>query len=136
VSQLLTDRFAQTNDGNYAPCTNLSDYCGGTFQGMYYCQCSNLWWWRLLVGWLGRERTCGSGGACWLTFRAGFLSCQQPGIVNHLDYIQGMGFDAIWISPIVTNTPGGYHGYWSKDLYGINPYFGTADDLRQLINVR
>jgi alpha-amylase len=88
IYQLLTDRFAQTNDGNYAPCTNLSDYCGGTFQG----------------------------------------------IVNHLDYIQGMGFDAIWISPIVTNTPGGYHGYWSKDLYGINPYFGTADDLRQLIN--
>jgi hypothetical protein len=47
-----------------------------------------------------------------------------------------MGFDAIWISPIVTNTPGGYHGYWSQDLFGINPHFGTADDLRQLISVR
>jgi len=47
-----------------------------------------------------------------------------------------MGFDAIWISPIVTNTPGGYHGYWSQDLFGINPHFGTADDLRQLISVQ
>ncbi|ELR25454.1 acidstable alpha-amylase [Acanthamoeba castellanii str. Neff] len=88
IYQLLTDRFAQTSDGSYAPCNNLSNYCGGSFQG----------------------------------------------IINHLDYIIGMGFDAIWISPIVTNTPGGYHGYWSQDLFGINPHFGTADDLRQLIS--
>jgi len=45
-----------------------------------------------------------------------------------------MGFDAIWISPVVTNTQGGYHGYWAQDLYGINPSFGTPDDLRNLIN--
>lgn len=32
------------------------------------------------------------------------------GIINHLSYIQNMGFDAIWISPVVANTPGGYHG--------------------------
>jgi len=25
------------------------------------------------------------------------------GITNKLDYIQGMGFDAIWISPVVEN---------------------------------
>jgi len=25
-----------------------------------------------------------------------------------------MGFDAIWISPIIENTDGGYHGYWAK----------------------
>jgi glycosidase len=30
------------------------------------------------------------------------------GIVDKLDYITSMGFDAIWISPIVVNTPGGY----------------------------
>eukprot|EP01133_Synstelium_polycarpum_P013398 gene13398-15777_t len=27
------------------------------------------------------------------------------GLAQHLDYIQGMGFDAIWISPVITNTP-------------------------------
>ena len=37
------------------------------------------------------------------------------GIVNNLDYIQNMGFDAVWISPIVKQvdtTPEGdpYHG--------------------------
>ena len=39
------------------------------------------------------------------------------GMIDKLDYIQGMGFDAIWISPIVENTDGGYHGYWAKNLY-------------------
>jgi len=39
------------------------------------------------------------------------------GIINHLDYIASMGFDAIWISPVVANVPGGYHGYWASNLY-------------------
>ena len=39
------------------------------------------------------------------------------GLEKHLDYIQGMGFDAIWISPIVANVEGNtsygeaFHGY-------------------------
>ncbi|EGC34638.1 hypothetical protein DICPUDRAFT_55676 [Dictyostelium purpureum] len=55
------------------------------------------------------------------------------GIENHLDYILGMGFDAIWISPVVTNTPGGYHGYWQENIYTINEYFGSEEDLLALI---
>lgn len=45
-----------------------------------------------------------------------------------------MGFDAIWISPIVKNTPGGYHGYWAEDFNEINPYFGSKEDLKSLVN--
>lgn len=56
------------------------------------------------------------------------------GIINNLDYIQGLGFDAIWISPIVTNTDGGYHGYWAKDFYGINPNYGSEQDFSDLIS--
>ncbi|EGG15229.1 putative alpha-amylase [Cavenderia fasciculata] len=55
------------------------------------------------------------------------------GIGQHLDYIQGMGFDAIWISPVITNYPGGYHGYWQTDIYSINSNFGTSQDLLNLI---
>lgn len=47
------------------------------------------------------------------------------GITNNLDYIQGMGFDAIWISPIVANRDGGYHGYWATDIDGLNDNFGS-----------
>eukprot|EP01099_Mayorella_cantabrigiensis_P000487 TRINITY_DN1227_c0_g1_i7.p1 TRINITY_DN1227_c0_g1~~TRINITY_DN1227_c0_g1_i7.p1 ORF type:complete len:506 (+),score=102.80 TRINITY_DN1227_c0_g1_i7:112-1518(+) len=56
------------------------------------------------------------------------------GIINHLDYISAMGFDAIWISPVVTNTDGGYHGYWAKDFYGINYKFGSSADLHSLVS--
>ena len=51
------------------------------------------------------------------------------GLINHLDYIKGMGFDAIWISPIVKNTEGSYHGYHLIDLYSLNPHFGTEQDF-------
>ena len=45
-----------------------------------------------------------------------------------------MGFDAIWISPVVTNYDQGYHGYWATDFNSINPKFGTAQDLKNLVN--
>ena len=44
------------------------------------------------------------------------------GIQNQLDYIAGMGFDAIWISPIVKNTEGSYHGYHLTDLDSLNSH--------------
>ena len=55
------------------------------------------------------------------------------GIQNKLDYIKGMGFDAIWISPIVENTPDSYHGYHLTNLYNLNTHFGSEDDLKNLI---
>lgn len=60
------------------------------------------------------------------------------GIIDKLDYIQHLGFDALWISPIVANVEGltvygeAYHGYWAQDIYKLNPHFGSADDLRAL----
>jgi len=56
------------------------------------------------------------------------------GIINNLDYIQDMGFNAIWISPILENTANGYHGYHMKSLYNINPFFGTEQDFINLVN--
>jgi alpha-amylase len=55
------------------------------------------------------------------------------GIKNHLDYIKGMGFDAIWISPPLKNKPGSYHGYHNIDLNSINENFGTDQELKDLI---
>lgn len=60
------------------------------------------------------------------------------GIQDNLDYIKGMGFDAIWISPIVKNPEWfgetqGYHGYWMTDLYALNHHFGTSQDLKNLV---
>lgn len=49
------------------------------------------------------------------------------GVANNLDYIKELGFDAIWISPVVDNLDGGYHGYWARDWNKINSHFGSAD---------
>jgi alpha-amylase len=46
-----------------------------------------------------------------------------------------LGFDALYISPFVENTDGGYHGYWAKNIYKINPHFGTEEDLKELVQV-
>jgi alpha-amylase len=60
------------------------------------------------------------------------------GLISKLDYIQGMGFTAIWISPVVTQIDGsaasgeGYHGFWSRDLTTLNSHFGTVEDLQAL----
>ncbi|KAK5133489.1 hypothetical protein LTR08_007626 [Meristemomyces frigidus] len=60
------------------------------------------------------------------------------GIQNNLDYIQNMGFDAVWISPVTSQIIGdtvygyAYHGYWQQNLYELNTNFGTASDLKAL----
>ena len=56
------------------------------------------------------------------------------GIINKLDYIKGMGFDAIWISPIIENMENSYHGYHLTNLYNLNYHFGTEDDFRALVS--
>lgn len=55
------------------------------------------------------------------------------GITEKLDYIQGMGFDAIWISPIPHNAEPDYHGYGALDWERVNEHFGTDDELKSLI---
>ncbi|KAG8983820.1 hypothetical protein FRB90_005717 [Tulasnella sp. 427] len=76
-------------------------------------------------------------GAC-NPAQAKFCGGNWQSIIQNLDYIQGMGFTAIWISPVNQNILGPtaygdpYHGYWIADISQLNDRFGTADDLRQL----
>ncbi|MBI9042524.1 glycoside hydrolase family 13 protein [Lutibacter sp.] len=52
------------------------------------------------------------------------------GITNHLNYINEMGFTAIWPTPVLTNDMknSSYHGYAMTDLYEVDPRFGTLED--------
>uniref|UniRef100_UPI0040472396 alpha-amylase family glycosyl hydrolase n=1 Tax=Mariniflexile sp. TaxID=1979402 RepID=UPI0040472396 len=56
------------------------------------------------------------------------------GITNHLDYIESMGFTAIWPTPVLTNDmpSGSYHGYAMTDFYEIDPRFGTLEEYLEL----
>lgn len=70
-------------------------------------------------------------GAC--TNLSGYCGGTHKGVEQHLDYIAGMGFDAIWISPVVDNLDGGYHGYWAANWEKLNDNFGSEDDLKSLV---
>ncbi|KAG8921420.1 hypothetical protein FRC02_000240 [Tulasnella sp. 418] len=82
-------------------------------------------------------KTTGEGGTCNTEDRR-YCGGTWKGIINKLDYIKNMGFDAVWISPIVENiggdTPYGqaYHGYWTLNINNLNSNYGTADDLKAL----
>ncbi|WP_308991159.1 glycoside hydrolase family 13 protein [Mariniflexile litorale] len=56
------------------------------------------------------------------------------GMINHLDYIESMGFTAIWPCPLLTNNmpSGSYHGYAMTDFYEIDSRFGTLGDYLEL----
>jgi glycosidase len=55
------------------------------------------------------------------------------GIEQKLDYIKALGATAIWISPVVLNARGEFHGYAGRDFYRVDPHWGTLADLRHMI---
>ncbi len=75
----------------------------------------------------------------------GFEGGDIKGITQKIEegYFSKLGVNAIWMTPIVEQIHGstnegsgvtyGYHGYWTKDWTNIDPNFGTAEDLNQLV---
>ena len=53
------------------------------------------------------------------------------GIIDHLDYIRELGIDVIYMTPIFKSDSS--HKYDTIDYYQIDPSFGTAEDLRELV---
>lgn len=55
-----------------------------------------------------------------------------PGIIQRLDYLQKLGVDAIWLSPVY-HSPNVDNGYDISDYEAINEEYGTMADMDQLI---
>ena len=55
-----------------------------------------------------------------------------PGIVERLDYVAGLGVDAIWIAPFFTS-PMADFGYDIADYRNVDPLFGTLADFDRLL---
>lgn len=55
------------------------------------------------------------------------------GIIKRLDYLQELGIDAIWLSP-VCRSPQDDNGYDISDYQDIDPMFGNLDNMEQLIS--
>lgn len=71
------------------------------------------------------------------------------GITQKLDYLEDLGINTIWITPIVENIPGvtvtgtgkedipynaAFHGYWASDFTKLNPTLGTKEEFQTLID--
>lgn len=54
------------------------------------------------------------------------------GLIAHLDYISRLGVDGIWVSPFFPS-PMKDFGYDISDYRGVDPIFGTIDDVRALV---
>jgi glycosidase len=55
------------------------------------------------------------------------------GVMEHLDYLQGLGVTTVWITPVYQNhDPQSYHGYGATDMYAVDEHFGTLGDLKAL----
>ncbi|MGD7008006.1 type I pullulanase [Metabacillus sp. 84] len=67
------------------------------------------------------------------------------GILKKLDYLEDMGINTIWITPIVDNVDWnirsgkkgaqyGYHGYWAKDFTKLDEHLGDLKTFQKLID--
>ena len=55
-----------------------------------------------------------------------------PGIIEKLDYLEDLGVDAVWLSPIY-KSPMADMGYDISDYRDIDPIFGSLEDFNNLI---
>ena len=53
------------------------------------------------------------------------------GVTQKLDYIKDMGFNGIWLMPVMPSTT--YHKYDVTDYYGIDSEYGTIEDFERLV---
>lgn len=53
------------------------------------------------------------------------------GIIDKLDWIADLGFNAIWLNPFFPDDS--HHGYHATDYFTVNPRLGTLDDIRELV---
>jgi alpha-amylase len=60
------------------------------------------------------------------------------GLIEHLQRVREMGFNAIWVTPPFVNqvsngSSAGYHGYWGLDFTRVDPHLGTNADFAAFV---
>jgi len=53
------------------------------------------------------------------------------GVIEKLDYIEYMGYDGIWLMPVMPSPS--YHKYDVMDYKAIDPQYGAMEDMRALV---
>jgi glycosidase len=73
-------------------------------------------------------------GRAWLSppDPEGFYGGTLNGITENLDYVEALGANVLFLSPIFPSPS--HHGYDSTELFDIEPRLGTKDDFRRLLD--
>ena len=61
-----------------------------------------------------------------------FCGGTLQGVIDKLDYIQGLGFNAVMLSPIFASA--NYHGYHTLNFDEVDPHLGTWEDSQRLLD--
>ena len=61
-----------------------------------------------------------------------FCGGTLQGVIDKLDYIQGLGFNAVMMSPIFASA--NYHGYHTLNFDEVDPHIGTWEDYQRLLD--
>ena len=61
-----------------------------------------------------------------------FCGGTLQGVTDKLDYIKGLGFNAVMLSPIFASA--NYHGYHTLNFDEVDPHIGTWDDYQRLLD--
>ena len=61
-----------------------------------------------------------------------FCGGNLQGVIDKLDYIQDLGFNAVMLSPIFKSA--NYHGYHTLNFEDVDPHLGTWEDYQRLLD--
>jgi glycosidase len=73
--------------------------------------------------------------AHWRAAGASWVGGTLRGAQSKIGYLRRLGVTAIWVSPVLkqARSASSYHGYAIQDFLAVDPHFGTAEDLRDLV---
>jgi len=118
---LLVDRFSDGNENNFVDNSGNAVTTGTTA--------------RFTATDSGNAIQTDADAATWRNAGTVFVGGNLKGACSKIGYLKRLGVTAIWLSPIlkqvtVDNT---YHGYGIQNFLDVDPAFGTAADLQQLV---
>jgi len=121
---LLVDRFSDNQEDGYR------DLSGSPVSGStpLFTSSDN-----------GNAITSDADAENWRTSGVQFAGGTLAGIRSKLGYLSRLGATALWISPVLKQThpsvgpADNYHGYATQDFLTVEPHFGSAAELRDLV---
>ncbi len=92
-----------------------------------------LWSRKAMIYHVFVDRFYPGDGASWnpSTSTSGFFGGTLAGVRQKLDYIQSLGFNTVWLSPVFESPS--HHGYDSTDLFTVSGRFGGGPALEGMI---